>query len=147
MTARSGKSETVLVLEDEDAVRSVVQRILERHGYSVHAVASGSEALRVAREQGGRIDLLLADVILPEMSGPEAAERIATEWPETRVLFMSGYPKDEVFRRGLVEPGTALLQKPFALDEVVRMVRDALDAAPPAGDGLLTNSQRRKGTG
>ena len=147
MTARSGKSETVLVLEDEDAVRSVVQRILERYGYSVHAVASGSEALRVAREQEGRIDLLLADVILPEMSGPEVAKRIATEWPETRVLFMSGYSENEVFRSGLVGPGTALLRKPFALDEVVRMVRDALDGAPPAGDGLLSNSQRRKGTG
>lgn len=121
-----GESETILVVEDEDVLRRVVQRILERQGYTVHVAADGVDALRVLREREGQIDLVLTDVILPEMNGAVLAAHLAIEWPRTKVLFMSGYANDEVFQRGLLAPGTTLLRKPFTLDEMARMVRGAL---------------------
>jgi Response regulator containing CheY-like receiver, AAA-type ATPase, and DNA-binding domains len=117
----------VLVVEDDEAVRHVVQRMLELQGYTVHTARCGGEALRVAREQEGQIDLVMTDVILPEMSGPTVVERLRTEWPLPKVLFMSGYATEEVVKRGLLSPGTALLRKPFTLEELARTVRGVLD--------------------
>jgi PAS domain S-box-containing protein len=126
--APRGGTETILVVEDEEAVRHVVRRILELQGYTVHVARNGAEALRIAREQEGRIDLVMTDVILPEMSGPAIVERLLAEWPRARVLFMSGYAAEEVAKRGLLAPGTALLRKPFTLEELARAVRAVLDA-------------------
>ena len=125
--APRGGTETVLVVEDEEAVRHVVRRVLELQGYTVHTARDGAEALRVAREQEGRIDLLMTDVILPEMSGPAIVERLLAEWPRAKVLYMSGYAAEEASKRGLLEPGTALLKKPFTLDDLARAVRGVLD--------------------
>ena len=122
-----GGSETVLLVEDEETVREVVQRLLQHQGYAVHAAPNGIEALRLAREQDGCIDLVLTDVILPEMSGPEVADQLLSEWPRTRVLFMTGYATDEVARRGLLKPGDALLRKPFTLEDMAHTVRRVLD--------------------
>ncbi|HEY9427490.1 MAG TPA: ATP-binding protein [Gemmatimonadaceae bacterium] len=127
--APRGGTETVLVVEDEEAVRHVVRRVLELQGYTVHTARDGTEALRVAREQEGRIDLVMTDVILPEMSGPAIVERLLAEWPRAKVLYMSGYAAEEAAKRGLLEPGTALLRKPFTLDDLARAVRGVLDGA------------------
>jgi two-component system cell cycle sensor histidine kinase/response regulator CckA len=129
-TAAGGAPETVLVVEDEDVLRRVVQRVLERHGYVVHVAPDGIEALQMVRELKGQIDLVLTDVMLPEMNGPLLARHLAAEWPRTKVLFMTGYANDEVFRRGLLDEGTALLRKPFTLEEMAQMVRGALDGQP-----------------
>ena len=120
-------TETVLVVEDEEAVRHVVRRVLELQGYTVHTARDGAEALQTARAHGGRIDLLMTDVILPEMSGPAIVERLLAEWPHAKVLYMSGYAAEEATKRGLVVPGTALLRKPFTLDDLARAVRGVLD--------------------
>ncbi|HEU6450626.1 MAG TPA: ATP-binding protein [Gemmatimonadaceae bacterium] len=124
--APRGGTETVLVVEDEQAVRHVVKRVLELQGYTVFAARNGYEALRVAREREGRIDLVMTDVVLPEMSGPAIVERLLAEWPHAKVLYMSGYAAEEATKRGLLEPGTALLKKPFTLDELARAVRGVL---------------------
>jgi signal transduction histidine kinase/ActR/RegA family two-component response regulator len=123
-------TETVLVVEDEEAVRHVVRRVLELQGYTVHAARDGAEALHVARAQEGRIDLVMTDVILPEMSGPAIVERLLAEWPHAKVLYMSGYAAEEAAKRGLLVPGTALLKKPFTLDDLALAVRGVLDAQP-----------------
>ena len=125
--APSRGSETVLVVEDDEAVCNVVRRILELQGYTVHTARNGAAALRLARELKGRVDLVMTDVILPEMSGPAVVERLVAEWPRARVLFMSGYAAEEVVKRGLLKPGTALLRKPFTLEELARTVRGVLD--------------------
>jgi PAS domain S-box-containing protein len=126
-----GGTETVLVVEDEEAVRHVVKRVLELQGYTVYTARDGAEALRVAREQNGRIQLVMADVILPEMSGPAIVERLTAEWPHSKVLYMSGYAAEEATQRGLLAPGTALLKKPFTLDDLARAVRGVLDGTTP----------------
>jgi signal transduction histidine kinase len=124
--ASRGGTETVLVVEDEQAVRHVVKRVLELQGYTVFAARNGYEALRIVREREGRIDLVMTDVVLPEMSGPAIVERLLAEWPHAKVLYMSGYAAEEATKRGLLEPGTALLKKPFTLDELARAVRGVL---------------------
>jgi CheY-like chemotaxis protein len=124
--APRGGTETVLVVEDEKAVRHVVKRVLELQGYTVFTARNGFEALRVAREREGRIDLVMTDVVLPEMSGPAIVERLLADWPHAKVLYMSGYAAEEAAKRGLLQPGTALLKKPFTLDELARAVRGVL---------------------
>ncbi|HEX5531476.1 MAG TPA: response regulator, partial [Methylomirabilota bacterium] len=87
------------------------------------------DALRIAREDGRRIDLLLTDVVMPVMNGPALAERIQRMHPETKVLYMSGYNDDAIVRPNVLEPETSLLQKPFTPTELARRVRETLDAA------------------
>jgi len=115
-------AQTVLVVEDEDAVRTSLRRILERQGYRVLEARHGVEALRVVAGQLDRIDLVLTDVVMPEMGGRELAEWLAGARPETRVVFMSGYTGGARVR------GAAFVQKPFAAEEVVEVVRGALAA-------------------
>jgi PAS domain S-box-containing protein len=119
--------ETILLVEDEIAVRSMASRILRRSGYTVLETAGGEEALRVARSDPGPIQLLLTDVVMPQMSGRELAERVAPLRREMRVLYMSGYTDDEIIRRGLFEPGVRYLQKPFSLEGLAQAVRELLD--------------------
>jgi len=135
--APRGGTETVLVVEDEEAVRHVVKRVLELQGYTVHTARGGTEALRVARELEGRLHLVMTDVILPEMSGPAIVERLLAEWPHAKVLYMSGYAAEEASRRGLLAPDTALLKKPFTLDDLARAVRGVLDGAAGAAGPAL----------
>ncbi len=125
--APRGGTERVLVVEDEQAVRHVVRRVLQLQGYTVFTARDGAEALRIAQEQDGRIDLVMTDVVLPEMSGPAIVERLIAAWPHAKVLYMSGYAAEEAMKRGLLDPGTALLRKPFTLDELARAVRGVLD--------------------
>jgi two-component system cell cycle sensor histidine kinase/response regulator CckA len=121
-------TETVLVVEDEDAVRRIVKIALESTGYRVIEARSGSEALEAARAQAGKIDILVTDVVMPEMSGREVAARITETHPGTRILYMSGYTDDAVVRHGIVESGVAFLQKPFSPLALARKVREVLDS-------------------
>jgi PAS domain S-box-containing protein len=119
-------TETILLVEDEDAVRLVVRRVLTRHGYTVLAASNGHDALRIAESHPGAIDMLVTDVVMPEMGGRELADRLLPLRPAIRVLFTSGYTDDDIVRRGVLLPGTAFLQKPFTTEGIARKVREVL---------------------
>jgi DNA-binding response OmpR family regulator len=119
---------TILLVEDDDAVRELALRALSDAGYAVLEAGDGGDALALCDAHDGPIDLLLTDVVMPEMSGRELAERRAPLRPETRVLYMSGYPADAIVRREVLDGGVELLEKPFTPMSLRRRVRAALDA-------------------
>ena len=123
-------SETILVAEDDEGVRRSSCRALRACGYRVLPAVSGAEALRICQAHQVRPDLLLTDVVMPELGGRELAARVRTLHPEVRVLFMSGYTGDYNGERAMLEPGRNLLQKPFGLETLVRRVREVLDSDP-----------------
>ena len=118
---------TVLVVEDEDAVRQLTRRILVRHGYDVLEARHGRDALDLVARHGNAIDLVLTDVVMPEMSGREFAEAFGRLRPGTPVVYMSGYTDDEILRRGLLDPGVPFLQKPFTATELAERVRTLIE--------------------
>ena len=122
---------TVLIVEDEDAMREVTRRILVRNGYRVVAAATGREAIDVVTTDTEHIDLLLTDVVMPQMLGKEVADRITALRPHVRVLFMSGYAQPVLGARGTLEPGVRLVQKPFSEAVLLAKVRDVLAAPGP----------------
>ncbi|MBV9880486.1 MAG: response regulator [Gemmatirosa sp.] len=124
----AGGRETILLVEDEDAVRTIVRETLTRRGYRVLSAPDGPRAVEVARDHDGEIDLLLTDVVMPGMNGRELAERLTRQRPGLRVLFMSGYTEDEVLHRGVSADEMALLDKPFTPDALGAHVRAVLDA-------------------
>jgi len=126
-TAMPRGSETVLVAEDEWAVRGIALRVLKELGYTVLGAANGTEALRVALAQGKKLDLLLTDVIMPEMNGKALAERLTVLWPGLKVLFVSGYTDETIARQGILDEGRAFLPKPFSPEVLARKVREVLD--------------------
>jgi two-component system, cell cycle sensor histidine kinase and response regulator CckA len=128
-------TETILLVEDQEALRTMIREILEEQGYTVLEAEGGQAALEIARKHSGRIHLLLTDVVMPRMSGRELAERLAPERPECRALYMSGYSNGAISDRGMLMAGTALLEKPFTSERLGRSVREVLDASPsgPAG--------------
>ncbi len=121
-------SETILVVEDEEQVRDVARDILERHGYRVLVAAGPGEALLLSEKHPGDIDLLLTDVVMPSMSGPELARRLATSRPAMRLLCMSGYTDDSVVRRGALAAEMAFIEKPFTPETLTTVVRKVLGA-------------------
>jgi two-component system, cell cycle sensor histidine kinase and response regulator CckA len=118
----------VLVVENEASVRAITRAMLELHGYRVLEAGSGEEALRICERQESAVHLLLTDVVMPEMSGPEVAQRLTCVHPEMGVVYMSGYTDDAIVRSGVRELGTAFVQKPFTSNSLARKVRDVLDA-------------------
>ncbi len=120
-------TETVLLVEDEDAVRALGRHVLHACGYRVLEARDGEEALRVADRQTGGIHLLVTDVVMPRLGGRALAERLAREQPGLRVLFCSGYTDDAVVRHGVLEAEVAFLQKPFTTAALARKVREVLD--------------------
>jgi CheY-like chemotaxis protein len=122
------RGETILVVEDEAAVRAGMSRILSRAGYEVLVAANAGEALLISERRGEGIDLLLTDVVMPQVSGKELAERLRTWLPGLRVLFTSGYASDVVGQRGVLTPDTPLLEKPFTHSSLLAAVRRALDS-------------------
>ena len=126
-TELPGGSETVLLVEDEQAVRNLVTRILRQRGYTVLEARSGQEALDISRAHDGEIDLLLTDVVMPELGGRELAERLLPDRPHTRVLFISGYTEDEMVHNGIQSTRINFLEKPFTPSDLVRKVREVLD--------------------
>ena len=126
-TPRRG-TETILLVEDEAQVRTVALGILTRAGYRVLVAASPGEALLTTEQHQGPIELLVSDVVMPQMSGPELAKRLAPSRPEMRVLCMSGYTDDSIVRHGVLAAHFAFLQKPITPDTLTRKVREVLDA-------------------
>ena len=128
-TAIRGGTETILVVEDADSVRSLASRALEAAGYRVLTAIDGYDALATANATPTPIDLVLTDVIMPRMGGEELADRLATLMPDTRVLFMSGYTGASFQRAGALSPATNFVEKPFRVDGLLQMVRQVLDGA------------------
>ncbi len=124
---RTVGKETILVVEDEDAVRTVLVRLLRRLEYTVLETTNGGEAIWLAETHAGPIDLLLADVVLPGADGAEVAEGVRRHRPEVQVLFLSGYAPDSMIARGISLEGSAFLQKPFTMEVLGRKVREVLD--------------------
>jgi PAS domain S-box-containing protein len=124
--------ETVLLVEDEDAVRALAREVLRRHGYVVLEARHGVDALRVAERHTDHIHLMVTDVVMPHMSGRDLAERLSAVRPKMKVLFMSGYTDHAVMHRDLT-PGSAFIQKPFTPEAFARKVRTVLDAEPVRG--------------
>jgi CheY-like chemotaxis protein len=124
-TEPKGGTETILLVEDDRWIRELARRILTDLGYRVIECASPSEALQ--RPAAETVDLLLTDVIMPEISGAELARLLTERRPDLAVLFMSGYAEDEIVHRGVVDPGVSLLPKPFGPDSLARAVRKQLD--------------------
>jgi len=129
---RKGGGETVLVVEDEDAIREVTRRILSRHGYNVIVARSGPAALQTLQEHGGEIDLLLTDVVMPQMLGKEVVERVRALRPDVRALYMSGYAQPVLASEGTLDPGVTLVEKPFSEAVLLAKVREVLDGVAPA---------------
>ena len=124
--ARLAGTETILVVEDEDALREVARRVLRSCGYTVLTAAGGDEAQRICAAHKGGIDLLLTDVIMPRMSGGEVARAIVKMRPGIRVVFMSGYTDDAIGRHGVLRAGTHFLAKPFTADDLKQKIREVL---------------------
>jgi hypothetical protein len=123
-----GGTETVLVAEDEDAIRELARRLLERNGYRVLTASNGPEALDVAAAYDGTIDLLLSDVVMPQMSGSDLADHMRASRPNIRVLFMSGYSHAILGDRHAVTEH--ILEKPFSERELTARLRAVLDERP-----------------
>ena len=125
-TAGSG---TILLVEDERMVRVLARKVLEQAGYRVLVAEGGAEALELARGHSGVIDLLVTDVVMPEMSGREVVRRLLQERPAVRVLYMSGYSDEAVAQHGVLDVGTAFIAKPFTPTTLAAKVREVLHAA------------------
>jgi PAS domain S-box-containing protein len=128
----AGGSETILLVEDEDAVRKLAAHALRARGYDVIETRDGEEALRVAARHEGTIALVISDVVMPRLGGPDLVARLSGSRRDLRVLFMSGYTDNAMLHREGPNGGVALLGKPFTLDALVRKVREILDAPAPA---------------
>ena len=126
MTKALEGSETILLVEDDDEVRTLTTRVLERAGYHVIGARSGAEAIDHSRQRKGPIHLMLSDIEMPGMSGPDLAKRIEAERSEMRTLFMSGHSLDFVEKQGV----EFYLEKPVPMDTLARKVREALDEPP-----------------
>ncbi len=121
-------SETILLVEDDEMIRNLVQKVLKANGYRVLVAANGRDAERVAGQHEGPIHLLMTDVVMPGMNGREVAERLAAARAGLRVLYLSGYTDDAIVHHGVLEPGVAFLQKPFTPAVLGRKVREVLDS-------------------
>jgi len=122
-----GGTETVLLVEDDPAVRAPAQRMLQHLGYDVHACGSGGEALAAAAALSGKVDLLVSDVVMPHMDGRELAERLTAVWPAVRVLYAAGYSQNAIAHHSVLERGVEFLAKPYSLESLARRVREVLD--------------------
>ena len=148
VTPRINGTETILVAEDEDAVRGLVRRILAAHGYNVLTASNGEEAIRLAATHAGSIGLLLTDVIMPGSGGVELGAQVQELTPGIRVLYMSGYTDGDIDRRGVLAEGAKLLQKPFTGTGLTLAVRAVLDEpiAEPVGQRRITPQSAQRNT-
>jgi len=121
-----GNNETLLLVEDEAAILSLVERMLKQLGYRVLTANSPMKAITIAENHPGKIDLLVTDVIMPELNGRDLASRLQKIFPELQVLFMSGYSSNIILHRGVLEKNTVLLEKPFSKKELAEKVREVL---------------------
>lgn len=119
--------ETVLLVEDEQAVRELTGRMLQKLGYRILTAASGAEAIEISRMHPGPIPVLLTDVVMPGMSGRQLADALAEQRPDMKVLFVSGYTEDTIVHHGVLDPNVRFLPKPFSRDALAQMLRDVLE--------------------
>lgn len=129
-TATLSKQERILLVEDESEILAVTKKILERHEYQVVVASGAQEALHRVREFDGAFDLLITDVIMPDMKGNELAQRITERYPHIRCLFMSGYTAETISHQGILESGLHFIQKPFSVRALLTRVRQILDHDP-----------------
>jgi PAS domain S-box-containing protein len=122
-------TETVLVVEDEEAILGIAKRILCGAGYTVLTAANASEALLTCNVHQGKIDLMLSDVVMPQMGGRVLAERLVLARPGLKVIYMSGYADDAIVHHGTLDPGTNFIAKPFSAADLTRKVREVLDSS------------------
>jgi signal transduction histidine kinase/ActR/RegA family two-component response regulator len=120
------RSETILVVEDEPSIRKLIYMILKPLGFNILEAGDGMEALEISEKHEGKIDVVLTDVIMPVMNGHELAQRLQQRKPKTKVIFMSGYTDDVIAKHGVLEPGTAFLQKPITSQNVVEKIHECL---------------------
>jgi PAS domain S-box-containing protein len=121
-------TETVLLAEDSDVVRRLLRELLLQNGYRLIEARHGEEALQLSQDHDGPIDLLITDMVMPHMNGRELAAKLAPLRPRMKVLYMSGYTEEAIARNGVIDPGTAFLEKPFSPNTLARKVRELLDA-------------------
>ena len=121
--------ETILLVEDADALRELTAALLEMNGYTVLAMENGKEAIKLAESYNGQIHVLLTDVVMPGMSGRELANYLTTKRPDMRVLYMSGYTRDAIMHRGVLDDGISFIEKPFSQEALMRKLRELLDSA------------------
>jgi DNA-binding NtrC family response regulator len=126
LRAPAGGTETVLLVEDEEQVRELSRRVLERAGYTVLTARDAEAATALADRHAGHIHLLVTDMLLPHLSGRELAARLSIHRPAIKVLYITGTSEGSVARLRMLEPGTEFLEKPFSLDRLLRTVRQAL---------------------
>jgi CheY-like chemotaxis protein len=119
-------AETVLVVEDEDGVRELARKLLQRQGYTVLVAANADEARRIFEDQAS-IDVLLTDVVMPGTSGPDLIAGLMARWPDLKVIYMSGYTEETIVHHGVLDPGIVFLHKPFTADTLGQRIREALD--------------------
>ena len=119
-------AETILLVENEYALRELMRRFLEGSGYAVLNARDGDEALSVATAHPTPIDLLLTDVVMPRTSGPELTKRLAERRPSLKVIYMSGYTDETIVQHGILQPGIAFIHKPFTAEILDRKIRDVL---------------------
>jgi two-component system cell cycle sensor histidine kinase/response regulator CckA len=132
LTTRAVRAETILLVEDENAVRTLVERVLSRAGYIVLTAENGCEALHVFEQHQGSVHLLLTDVVMPEMNGKQLADQLVLRAPHLRVLYMSGYTDEAIVDHGVFTSGAHFISKPFNPTQLTRMVRKALDEEMPS---------------
>ncbi len=120
-------TETILLVEDETSVRKLVTRRLREYGYRIIDAASGHEALKSAEQQGDTINLLITDVMMPGMNGKKLAQTLQQKFKQLKVIYMSGYTDNAISHQGILTPGTVYVQKPFAIDTLLREIRNVLD--------------------
>jgi len=123
------ETETLLVVEDEMAVRHMMRRALRQRGYTVLETSAPVEAIRLCKQHAGHISLLITDIVMPEMTGIDLAERLAKLRPEIKTLYISGYPTQAIAHHGVLKPGVIFLQKPFTPDTLAQKVREVLNTA------------------
>jgi CheY-like chemotaxis protein len=123
-------TETVLLVEDEDSVRALAGRVLTEQGYAVREARNGREALAILEQPGHGVNLVLTDVIMPDMGGVELADRVAGAHPDVRIVYMSGYSEHDKLHPGVRSSPYPFLQKPFSPENLAARIREALDHAP-----------------
>jgi CheY-like chemotaxis protein len=135
-------TETILLVEDDSALREMAATMLRRLGYTVLAAADGIEALSLKQQRDtGHIDLLFTDVVMPHMSGKELADRVRALYPHIRILFTSAYTENAILHQGVLNRGVKLLQKPFTPSALARKLREVLDEPPPPAGREATEVQ------
>ncbi len=139
--AAAGGTETILLVEDEPSILRMTRMMLEKKGYTVLSAATPSEAVEKAKNHSGAIELLMTDVVMPEMNGRDLAGQITDLYPDIRLLFMSGYTANVIAHQGILDDGVSFIQKPFSMADMTVKIRELLDMASDKNQGKLSKTK------